>query len=70
MSDQINGERLKRLRQTSRLTQEALAQRARLSASTIAKLEQGQHNSCHYHTTQRLARALRIDEEELLHDAD
>lgn len=54
----VRGEELRRLRQRAGLTQEALAERAEVSVSTIRKLEQGERPSAYIATLRRLAGAL------------
>ncbi len=49
---------LRRLRVTAGLTQEELAEEARLGVNTVGDLERGRHPTCHRETAQRLAGAL------------
>jgi predicted ATPase/transcriptional regulator with XRE-family HTH domain len=55
------GEMLRRLRVAASLTQEALGERARLSADTIAALEQGRRRTPRLSTLSELADALALD---------
>jgi predicted ATPase/transcriptional regulator with XRE-family HTH domain len=57
------GERLRRYRLTAGLSQEDLAERAGLSAHGISDLERGARNRPYRDTIQRLAAALRLDED-------
>jgi transcriptional regulator with XRE-family HTH domain len=52
---------LLRYRQRLELTQEALAERARLEQTTISKLETGKVRRAHYKTVAKLARALETE---------
>lgn len=61
------GERLKRLREEARLSQEALAARSGISRVTIARLEAGEQDP-HYETLLALARGLGLPLERLLVD--
>jgi predicted ATPase/transcriptional regulator with XRE-family HTH domain len=58
------GDLLKRYRATAGLTQDELAERARLSARTISDLERGVKHRPHTYTVQRLVRALDLAAEE------
>jgi DNA-binding XRE family transcriptional regulator len=58
------GELLKRYRAAAGLTQDELAERARLSARTISDLERGVKHRPHAYTLQRLVRALDLPPEE------
>ena len=49
---------LRRLRVMAGLTQEELAEGARLGVNTVGDLERGRHPTCHRETAQRLAGAL------------
>lgn len=49
---------LRRLRTVADLTQEELADKARLGVTTVGDLERGRHSTCHPQTAQRLAMAL------------
>ena len=49
---------LRRLRTVADLTQEELADKARLGVTTVGDLERGRHATCHPQTAQRLAAAL------------
>ncbi|HEY8601469.1 MAG TPA: helix-turn-helix domain-containing protein, partial [Thermomicrobiales bacterium] len=55
------GARLRRLREVAGLTQEALAQRAGLTAKGIAALEQGRRQRPYPHTIAALVEALGLD---------
>ena len=55
------GERLRRLREAAGLTQEALAERAGLSAEGVAALERGRRRRPYPHTLRALADALGLD---------
>ena len=55
------GALLRRFRLAASLSQEALAERANISASTIAALERGRHNNPRPETVSLLAEALRLD---------
>jgi transcriptional regulator with XRE-family HTH domain len=55
------GDRIARLRARHRLTQEQLADRARVSVDTIRKLEQGQRQTARLATLNALARALDVE---------
>jgi len=64
----ISAGRLKQARLHARLTQQELAGRARLSVGsvgTVSNLETGRIADPRFSTLRRLARALRIKEEEL-----
>jgi transcriptional regulator with XRE-family HTH domain len=61
------GERLKRLREEARLSQEALAARSGISRVTIARLEAGEQDP-HYETLLALAQGLGLPLERLLVD--
>jgi len=65
MSAEINGRRLRELRVARALSQEDLAARAGVAASTIVNLEQGKRGA-QYVTLRKLAGALGIDPEELV----
>ena len=58
------GEQLRRYRLRAGLSQEALAERARLAASAISALERGMRRHPHPRTLQALADALRLSEAE------
>ncbi len=58
------GARLRRLRETAGLTQEALAQRAGLSPNAVSALERGVRRRPYPHTVRALADALGLSEEE------
>ena len=58
------GARLRRLREASGLTQEALAQRAGLSTNAISALERGERRHPYPHTVRTLADALDLSEDE------
>ncbi|MBB4892210.1 transcriptional regulator with XRE-family HTH domain [Streptomyces olivoverticillatus] len=60
------GDRLGELRMRRGLTQEALADKARLSVDTVRKLEQNQRFTARMSTLNRLARALDIETSALL----
>lgn len=59
------GMRLRRLRKTRKLSQYALAKKARISREYVCKLETGRYNAT-VGTLQRLARALGVPVAELL----
>ncbi len=59
------GERLKAIRTKRLLTQEELAQKAGVSASTIVHIERNQQEP-HFSTIRKLGKALDIDPTELL----
>lgn len=63
------GEHLARLRHAAGLTQEALAERAGLSVTTIQQLEQGKRHSARMSTLSRLAAALGVSTSALIGDA-
>ena len=54
----VDGRRLRALRQERGMSRNALARRSGISASTVARLEQGQSASCRGRTLVRLAAAL------------
>jgi tetratricopeptide (TPR) repeat protein/transcriptional regulator with XRE-family HTH domain len=53
---------LRKLRVMAALTQEELAEEARLGVNTVGDLERGRHPTCHRETAQRLAGALGLTE--------
>jgi transcriptional regulator with XRE-family HTH domain len=55
---------LRRLRERSSLTQEALAERAGLSAKAVGALERGERRHPYPHTLRALAAALMLSDEE------
>ena len=57
----VDGSRLRALRQARGMSRDVLARRAGISASTVARLEQGQRTSCRGRTLVRLAAALDAD---------
>ncbi len=62
------GEKLKRLRRGSGLTQVELAGKAGISQSTIAQIETGEPKTPHPRTLKKLAEALGVRPFELLED--
>jgi predicted ATPase/DNA-binding XRE family transcriptional regulator len=58
------GQRLRQLREAAGLTQEALAERAGLSAKAISALERGRRQRPYPHTVHALADALQLAEDE------
>ncbi|MDP8939250.1 MAG: helix-turn-helix domain-containing protein [Actinomycetota bacterium] len=62
------GEKLKRLRRGNALTQAQLAERANVSQSTIAQIENGDRPSPHPGTLGKLAKALDVSPADLLED--
>jgi transcriptional regulator with XRE-family HTH domain len=54
----LDGKRLRQLRRQRGLSQEKLADRAGISAATVARLERHPHPSCRGRTLARLAAAL------------
>ena len=58
--DRTIGDHLRRLRTTSTLTQEQLAERAAVSVEIIRKLEQNERTSARMSTLHKLARGLRV----------
>ena len=58
------GTRLRRLREAASLTQEELAERARLTRNAISALERGERKRPYPHTVRSLADALGLSEEE------
>ncbi|MET9729329.1 helix-turn-helix transcriptional regulator [Streptomyces sp. NPDC006458] len=62
------GDRMKRLRRVAGLTQEALAEKARLSVDTVKKLEQKQRHSAALPTLHALSSALGVELTSLLGD--
>jgi len=54
----LDGHRLRQLRRQRRLSQEALADLAEVSLTTVARLERQQHARCRSWTLGRLARVL------------
>jgi transcriptional regulator with XRE-family HTH domain len=56
------GAQLRRYREAAGLSQEELAERARLTAAAIGALERGERRRPYPHTVQLLARALELDE--------
>lgn len=61
----LSGDKLAYHRDMALLTQEELGRRASLTKSTISRLEGGYHMA-RYSTINRLAKALRVNPEELL----
>ena len=59
---------LKRIRESRYLTQQMLANRAGLSIVTIARLEGG-HTDARFSTLHKLARALKVKPDDLVHGA-
>jgi len=59
------GEKLKEVRTRRLLTQEELAEKARVSASTIVHVERNQQEP-HFRTIRKLAKALDVDPTALL----
>ena len=57
--------KLKKLRESRGLTQEALAQKARISRAYLARLEMGRHDP-HLSRLRKLAKALRVKISELV----
>ena len=64
MEPTLFGALLKRYRQAAGLTQEALAERARLSTRAISDLERGLSRAPHYETLDLLTSALRLSAEQ------
>lgn len=62
------GEKLKRLRRGRALTQVQLADRAKMSQSTIAQIENGARPNPHPGTLGKLADALGVSPADLLED--
>lgn len=62
------GEKLKRLRRGRALTQVQLAERAKMSQSTIAQIESGARPNPHPGTLGKLADALGVSPADLLED--
>ena len=62
------GEKLKRLRRGNALTQAQLAERANVSQSTIAQIENGDRPNPHPGTLGKLAKALDVSPADLLSD--
>ncbi len=62
------GEKLKRLRRGSGLTQAELADKAGISQSTIAQIETAERKTPHPRTLKKLAEALGAEPFELLED--
>lgn len=62
------GEKLKRLRRGRALTQVQLADRAKMSQSTIAQIESGARPNPHPGTLGKLADALGVSPADLLED--
>ncbi|TDC42110.1 helix-turn-helix transcriptional regulator [Micromonospora sp. KC213] len=58
--DQTIGDHLRRIRTTSTLTQDQLAERAGVSVETIRKLERNDRTSARMSTLEKLARALQV----------
>jgi predicted ATPase/DNA-binding XRE family transcriptional regulator len=58
------GTRLRRLREAASLTQEELAERARLTRNAISALERGERKRPYPHTLRALADALKLSEDE------
>jgi putative transcriptional regulator len=63
------GNRMRILRGQAGLTQEALASKSGVTATTIAAIEQGRRHDPHIGTIMRLARALGVDIQELFKEA-
>src|SRR5690242_3717047 len=63
-SDKPFGERLRRYREGAALSQEALAERAGLTATAISALERGERRRPYPNTVRALADALGLDERE------
>ncbi len=62
------GEKLRRLRRGRAMTQEALAEKADISPSTVVEIENGKRKSPHPGTLGKLARALDVSPADLLED--
>jgi transcriptional regulator with XRE-family HTH domain len=62
------GEKLKRLRRGAALTQEQLAERSGVSASSIVAIERGDRPNPHPGTLGKLAKALDVSPADLLSD--
>ena len=59
------GERIAELREASALTQVELAERARISPSTLSLIESGKVERPHVSTIRKLAKALGVEPQEL-----
>ena len=62
----ISGEKLRRVRDARLLSQRELAEKARLSPTTILKLETDRIAEPHPRTIRKLAKALEVDPAELV----
>ncbi len=62
----ISGEKLRRVRDARLLSQRELAEKARLSPTTILKLETDRIAEPHPRTIRKLAEALEVDPAELV----
>jgi transcriptional regulator with XRE-family HTH domain len=62
------GDRLKKLRRRSMLTQEQLAGKSGVAITTINRIETGHVEDPHFSTLRKLADALGVDARELVED--
>lgn len=58
---------LKKYRRIAGLTQQQLADKAGVDKTIVSRLERGERRSASYETTVRLARALNLEPDELVH---
>jgi transcriptional regulator with XRE-family HTH domain len=62
----ISGQKLRKARDERLLSQRELAEKARLSPTTILKLEAGRVDEPHPRTVRKIAEALGVDPQELI----